>query len=249
MTFRTDVRSGMLVYTVTPRGPRPRGNVVYIHGGGWVNQILPLHWRLTAQIAAEVCTTVTVPIYPKVPGGTADTVARSVVQLVLDSICQGEPTGLSGDSAGGQIALSAALVLRGDHGTVLPQTVLISPALDLTFTNPDIARVQPRDPLIASEGAGVFTQLWQGQLPLTDPRVSPLFGDLKDLGPITVLSGTHDILNPDARLLARNAKDAGTALELIEQPGGLHVYPLLPTRSGRAAWAFIVERWQMACCP
>jgi acetyl esterase/lipase len=72
--------------------------------------------------------------------------------------------------------------------------------------------------------------------------VSPLAGDLAGLGPLTVFSGTHDVLNPDAHLLLDRAKTAGVDLEFHEGEGQVHVYPLLPTRTGEAARAIITER-------
>lgn len=52
--------------------------------------------------------------------------------------------------------------------------------------------------------------------------------------------GTRDILWPDTRLLRDRARAAGVAVELQEEEGLVHVYPLLPTRSGRAARERIV---------
>ena len=73
-------------------------------------------------------------------------------------------------------------------------------------------------------------------------RSSPLSGDLATVGPITMFSGTHDILNPDARLLAERAEALGTDLTYFEAPQQVHVYPLLPTPEGRAARRTLVEQ-------
>jgi len=229
------------VYTITPVGTTPTGSVVYMHGGGWVNQIAGQHWHLAAQIAAEANTTVTVPIYPLVPFGTASVAAAGVVKLVLENLERYGATCIAGDSAGGQIALSAALALRDDHGVTLPQTVLISPALDLSWSNPRIPTVQPSDPWLATPGGQVLAELWRGDLDILDPVVSPLMGDLGGLGSITVFSGTRDVLNPDAHLLVAKAAAAGVHLEFHEGAGQVHVYPLLPTAIGRAARATIVR--------
>lgn len=229
------------VYTITPVGTTPVGSVVYVHGGGWVNQIAAQHWHLAAQIAAEGNTTVTVPIYPLVPFGTASVAAAGVVALVRENVERYGSTCLAGDSAGGQIALSAALALRDEHDVTLPQTVLISPALDLSWSNPLIPTVQPSDPWLATPGGQVLADLWRGERELLDPVVSPLMGDLAGLGPITVFSGTRDVLNPDAHLLVGKAADAGVRLDFHEGTGQVHVYPLLPTAVGRAARASIVQ--------
>ncbi|WP_217809176.1 alpha/beta hydrolase fold domain-containing protein [Agreia pratensis] len=168
--------------------------------------------------------------------------ASHIGDLVRDNIDRYGSAGIGGDSAGGQISLSVALSLRDSHGIVLPQTMLISPALDLTWSNPQIPRVQPTDPWLATPGGKVFAEYWRGDSDLLDPVVSPLFGDLAGLGPITLFSGTRDVLNPDAHLLVEKAADAGVELDFHEGVGQVHVFPLLPTRIGRDARAVIVSR-------
>lgn len=233
--------AGWPVYTVAPRNAPARGNVVYAHGGGWVNEISLQHWQLAAQIAAEAGTTVQIVIYPLVPFGTAQAVVESIADMLFDSTQMHGPTVVAGDSAGGQIALSAILQLRDRHGITLPRTIAISPALDLSMKNPDIAVVQPNDPWLGTKGTQVFIDLWKDTLDVNDPIVSPLNGNLEGLGPITLFSGTRDILNPDARLYAAKAIQAGVDLEYLELEGQIHVYPLLPTVIGRSARAKIVE--------
>jgi acetyl esterase/lipase len=238
--------AGWPVYTVTPRSAPPRGNVVYVHGGGWVNEISLQHWQLAAQIAAEASTNVQVIIYPLVPFGTAQAVVDGVTDMLLDSIGKHGPTVIAGDSAGGQIALSAVLQLRDRHGLTLPRTIAISPALDLSMKNPDIAIVQPIDPWLGTKGTQVFIDLWKDSLDVNDPIVSPLSGNLEGLGPITLFTGTRDILNPDARLYAEKAAKAGVDVECLELEGHIHVYPLLPTVIGKEARKTIVERVRQA---
>ncbi|RJK94920.1 alpha/beta hydrolase fold domain-containing protein [Vallicoccus soli] len=241
-----DHAAGVPVYALAPRSGAARGAVVYVHGGAWVEEIAPQHWRLCAQVAAEAGTTVLVPVYPLVPFGTAEQVVGAVVDLVLRAVDAHGGACLAGDSAGGQVALSSALVLRDRHGVVLPRTVLVAPALDLSLTNPGIDAVQPSDPWLGREGTRVLIEHWRGGLPLDDPRVSPLCGDPAGLGPLTVFSGTRDITRPDIELLVARARAAGVAVELHDGVGQLHVYPLLPTPEGRAARAVLVDRLRTA---
>lgn len=231
--------SGRPVYTLTPNRSEPVGSCVYVHGGGWVNEIATQHWHLAAQIAAEASTVVTIPIYPLVPFGTAQDSLDLVTALVQAHLQAYGSVTLAGDSAGGQIALSAAQALRRE-GIVLPATVLIAPALDLSWSNPRIPEVQPSDPWLGVPGGKVLADLWRGDLDLLDPAVSPLFGDLTGLGPITVFSGTRDVLNPDAHVLVDKAAAAGVEIRLIEVDGQVHVYPLLPTKTGAHARTQIV---------
>ena len=229
--------TGWPVYRVLPRSRTPTRAAVYVHGGAWVNQIHPLHWRLVAGLAARSGTAVTVPIYPLAPVGTAATVVPCVADLVaalVDRYGAGQVAVL-GDSAGGQIALSAALLRRDLGEPPLHRTVLISPALDLTLANPEIDLVEPQDPWLARPGTRAAIELWRGDLPLKDPLVSPLFGDLAGLGPLTVFSGTRDITSPDTRLLVSRARAAGVQVDHHEETGLIHVHPLLPVPEGRRA--------------
>ncbi|MBB2974536.1 acetyl esterase/lipase [Microbacterium endophyticum] len=238
--IRVDVEhvDGWPVYTIRPKAAR--GGLVYVHGGGWVNEIASQHWHLAARLASEASLVVTLPIYPLVPFGTALEALEGVRALVHRSHDYFGPTSLAGDSAGGQIALSTALALR-DEGVVLPHTVLISPALDLSWSNPRIPEVQPTDPWLGTPGGKVLSESWRGDLELSDPTVSPLFGDLTGLGPITVFTGTRDVLNPDAHVLAKIAGNANVPFQLYEAPNQVHVYPLIPTRAGRDAQSKFVE--------
>lgn len=226
------------IYTLTPVASAPELTVIYLHGGGWVNEITSQHWQLAAQIAHQAGATVIVPIYPLLPSATAADVIPTIVELAA----QHSDVYLAGDSAGGQIALSAALLMRDEHGLDVAGTVLISPLVDAALSNPAIAAVESTDPWLGREALRVFADGWRGDLPVDDPRVSPLMADLTGLGPMTVFSGTRDILNPDSRLLVDKAAAAGVDVEYHEEPGLLHVYPLTPTPEGRAARRIIVER-------
>lgn len=239
-------RHGWPVYVLEPAGAPARGTVVYVHGGGWAKEISAPHWRLCAQVAAEARTRVLVPVYPlagpvsATNRGTAVGVVAGVADLVRDEVAEHGPVCLAGDSAGGQIALSAAMELRDRGVSRLPATILISPALDLAMDNPDIDRVQPSDPWLARRGLRVFIDAWRAELPVDDPRVSPLCGDFTGLGPLTIFAATRDIVLPDVRLGVERARAAGVDVTYIEEQGLLHVHPLQPTPEGRAARETIV---------
>jgi len=230
---------GWPVYTVTPRGAATKRRALYSHGGTWFHEIISLHWNLIAKLAASTKTQFTVPIYPLAPAGTAATVIPAITDMVAELVAEvgAENVTIIGDSAGGTITLAVAMQLR-ERGVPAPhQTILISPALDLAFTDPAIAQIAPSDPWLAAPGPQAAAQLWRGELPINDPMVSPIHGDLSGLAPITLFSGTHDIVNADAKSLVRKAKAVDFPLDYHEAPGLLHVYPLMPTPEANAARA------------
>lgn len=237
--------NGWPVYDVEPstrvaHRTRPQAVVIYVHGGGWVNEIAPQHWTLIARIARQTNQRVIVPIYPLLPFGAAREVRDGVIDLIRPELDSGNQVRIAGDSAGGQIALSVALQLR-DEGVQLPATTLLSPALDLTWKNPQIDTVQPSDPWLGRPGGRRLAQEWRGDDEIEDPVVSPLFGDMSGLGPLTILTGTRDVLNPDANLLRVKAREAGVSVTWHEREGQLHVYALLPTKAGDQGASTVVE--------
>jgi len=58
--------------------------------------------------------------------------------------------------------------------------------------------------------------------------VSPVYGDVRGLAPVTLLTGTRDLLYPDARRLAERMQAEGQAVELWEYPDMVHAWMLLP---------------------
>jgi acetyl esterase/lipase len=235
--------NGWPLYTVTPRGTLSGKRALYCHGGAGYLEIMAAHWQLIARLATSTGTQFTVPIYPLIPASSAATVIPVITDLVaalVDDVGAQNVT-LMGDSAGGSMALAVALRLR-DRGLPAPhRTILISPALDLAFDNPAMAEIAPRDPMLGMPGLRVVAPLWRGELALDDPMVSPLYGDLDDLAPITLFSGTRDVFNCDTRRFVRKAADAHLRLDYHEAPEMLHVYPLLPIPEAREAQA-VMER-------
>lgn len=245
---RKDIRisawkdEGWLIHRITPEASPPRGTVLYLHGGGWVHEAARAHWRWIQRLAAEAQVQVLMPAYPLVQaGGTAATVVPRVAELAGEAE---RPLVLMGDSAGGSIALSAALMLAQQEQSAA-LTALISPALDLRFSNPEIDARQPEDPWLVKKGQLELSERWIGEHG-EDPLLNPFLGDLTGIGPLLVFSGTRDILNPDTRLFMQRATDDGADVEYHEEPGHLHVYPLLPTPEGRRARRRMVDAVRQA---
>ena len=234
---------GWRVYEVTPKGTAPRRRALFLHGGAYIHEILPAMWSLVAETAVATSTRFTVPIYPLAPLGVAEHVVPAATDLAAEIIAEvgADHTALMGDSAGGGMTLAVALQLR-DRGLAAPyRTVLISPWLDITLSAPDIPALAAKDPELAPAGIVAAGEFYRGELPAEDPRVSPINGDLSGLGPITLFSGTHDILNSDAKRFVPLAREAGVSIDYHEAPGMLHEYPFFPIPEAKQARQTINE--------
>nr|WP_269330329.1 alpha/beta hydrolase [Kineosporia babensis] len=233
VTVRPESFEGWPVYRLSTG--RAEKFAVFVHGGGWAAPITAQHWALAARIARESGREVVVPLYPRIPEATHDDVLPVMLRLFQHVRSQG-PTALIGDSAGAQIVLTTLQAL----GTSAPQpdtSILVSPALDLTFSNPDSAAAEPRDPLLNLQHITVLGRQWSA----SNSLASPLNGRLDRLGPVHVFAGTRDLLYPDALILEAKAEKAvGTELHLHVGEGMLHDWPIMPTPEGRRAAAEIV---------
>jgi monoterpene epsilon-lactone hydrolase len=234
---------GWPVFEVSPRGRASGRRVVYLHGGCYVFEIDPIHWSLIGKLVDEGGVAVTVPIMPLAPQGTASTVVDGVADIVEALVAEAGADGVSvvGDSSGGGMALAVVMELRDREVPPLHSTVLIAPWLDISGTDPAIAEIAPHDPWLAVPGTHAAGRLYRDELGEGDWRVSPVHGSLEGLGPITMFSGTRDILNADAHRLVPLAAEAGVPLDYHEGAGMIHNYPILPMPEGDAARAVIVE--------
>ena len=235
---------GWPVYELTPRGGRSAGHLVFLHGGAYFRELRSWHWWFVERLVRATGLIVLVPVYPLAPVGTADLVVPAVVDLVRDVLrYPGRPVFLAGDSAGAGMALAVAQELRRSGDREPAGLVLVSPWVDITCDDPGVAARAPLDPWLQAPGLREAGVAYRGPLDPDHPWVSPIHGDLAGLPPMLVLSGTHDILNADAHRLVDEVRTVGGAVELTEEPGLLHDYPLHPTPEARAA-----QRWIAAWC-
>ncbi|WP_407840492.1 alpha/beta hydrolase fold domain-containing protein [Streptomyces sp. DSM 116496] len=231
------------VYEVSPLGVEPAARVLYVHGGGYINELVRVHWSLIRTLVTQAQARVVVPAYILAPRGTADRTVPVAADLLSGLIASGGPGGtvLLGDSAGAGLALAAAQRLRDRNGAQPSRIVLISPWLDVSMSHPDQAAIEADDPMWARPGLREAGRLYAGNLAADDPLVSPLHGSFAGLAPLTVFTGTRDVLTTDSRELLNRARAAGVEVEFIEEPGLPHDYPLMPVPEGRAARDRIVE--------
>ncbi|WP_341954398.1 alpha/beta hydrolase [Salinibacterium sp. TMP30] len=234
---------GWLVFDVSARTGGNNARAVFLHGGCYVFEIDPLHWRFVAQLVRETGVTISVPIMPLAPLGQASVVVDKVAHLVQSLIAEvgAKNVSIIGDSSGGGMALAVAMELRDRKHEPVRAIVLSAPWLDISGTDPKLAEIAPSDPWLAVPGTKAAGALYRAELSESDWRVSPIHGDLTGLGPITVFTGTRDIVHADALRLQAKAVEQGIHLDFHVGEGMIHNYPILPIPEGAAARAVIAE--------
>jgi acetyl esterase/lipase len=233
--FAVEVRetSGHRIYTVRPSASGPgRGQILYLHGGGYVNPPAFLHWWFIARLVNTLGVVCTVPRYPLAPEHTCDlgvSFASEAYRRLVEEH-GAENLLVMGDSAGGGLAL--AMLQQG--GTPPAGLILNSPWLDASVSDPSQVEIERHEWLLNRLTLRTWGRWWAGSRDLRDPMVSPLFGDLTMIPQTLLLAGSADILVADARRLADAAPDR---IKYIEAEGLMHVYPLFPFfPETRRAW-------------
>ncbi|MDT5349289.1 MAG: hypothetical protein QOH91_2576 [Mycobacterium sp.] len=243
---RDDV-SGRPVYQATPRladGGAPTGHVLYLHGGAYVLDLMPhFHWPAIARLANTLGRTMTVPIYPIAPEHNYREVFPFLLQVYRRMLENSDPSSIAfmGDSAGGGMAFALCHAVR-DAGLPQPSdAVLLSPWMHVGLPDPEVPAVAKIDPFLNLDDLRAAGIRYAGGDPLDTPLVSPSVGPLNDLPHLTVFTGTHDVLNPDARAFRKRAADEGLDIGWYELDGGLHIWMLLPGQEAAATLAQVRE--------
>ncbi len=127
---------------------------------------------------------------------------------------------VSGASAGGNLAAAMLLCARAEGMPMPAGLVLLSPEVDLTESGDTFATNVGVD-YVLLDGLGASIALYAGEHDLTDPLLSPLFGDLSGFPPTFLQSGTRDLFLSNTVRMHRALRDHGVDAEL-------HVWEAMP---------------------
>ena len=213
---------GVAVRLYRPDGARP-GVVVHLHGGGFVFHDVDVHDAGCRRLAnrtglAVLAVDYRLPPEHRFPAAPDDvsTVVRWLDGAAAAYGLEG-PSYVHGDSAGGNLALVAAL----RHPGRFAAAVLIYPFLDPSagfesYTQTHIG-FDPR------EAAWYWQQYAATAADLTDPDLAPLLSDrLGSLPPTLVVTAEHDLLRDEGEQLANRLAQAGVAVTATRYLGQIH---------------------------
>lgn len=217
MTSELRQIGGVPTYVVVPDGaPTGEGSPVFlsIHGGGLIvgggdlTRVMTEISALSAPIVHWAPDYRMPPTHPY-PAALDDVVA---VYTALLEVRDPSQIIVGGGSAGGNLA--AALLLRAKaEGLPMPAgLLLLTPEVDLTESG---------DSFVTLAGVSVGLQslhaenrLYAGGADLTDPYLSPLFGDVTGFPPTLLISGTRDLFLSNTVRMHRKLRESGVDADL-----------------------------------
>lgn len=206
--------------------------LIYMHGGGWTIFSINSHDRLMREYAAKAGVVVVGVDYAlspeaKFPVALEQTLAvvrwlraeRDTLGIETDSVAIG------GDSAGGNLALAAALALRDAGEADALKAVLVNyGAVDDEIAPLSRALYGGAGNMLESGEMAAFWRNYLGDGDRDNPLARPLIADLGGLPPVFVAIAECDVLAEQNERLAGRLAKAGVPVDVRVYEGAAHSF-------------------------
>jgi acetyl esterase len=213
-----------------PVTDRPLPTLVYFHGGGWVWANVDTHDRMTREYAAAgpvAVVSVDYSLSPEAKFPTALEECAAVVRFVAE---RGSEWGLDpkrilvgGDSAGGNLALATALLLRDTGGPALKGILANYPVSDSRFDTPSYQEFGAGGYGLNLERMSFYWNVYAPHdIDRLHPLAAPLRADLTGLPPVMVLLAELDVLRSEGEALVEKLRLQGVPVETHTFSGTVH---------------------------
>lgn len=249
--------AGIPVRIYTPAGSGPFPVLVYFHGGGWVLCDLETHdpvCRSLANAARCIVVSVDYRLAPehKFPAALDDCYAATQWVMNNATLINGDPTrvAVGGDSAGGNLAASVALMARDRGGPAIIFQLLVYPVTDYyTPGTPSYQQNADGYFLTRDDMVWFWNHYLNGEADAANPYACPLrAASLADLPPALVITAEFDPLRDEGEIYAARLRAYGVAAELVRYDGMIHGFLSMAgvLDQGRNALAFAASRLRSA---
>ena len=240
--------AGLPARLYVPRGVVDPGPLLlFFHGGGFVWGDLESHdasCRFLAEQAQVRVLAVDYRLAPEHPFPAAADDAEAALRWVTENpgAVDADPARIAvgGDSAGGNLAIVAAMA-AARHGWPLKFQLLVYPAVDQTRDTRSLALFREGFFLSARFMEVATASYSPPGTDLRDPRLSPAFADLAEIGdtlaPAYVATAGFDPLRDEGEEFSRALAEAGVEVRLQRFPDLIHSFfnMLAAGRAARAA--------------
>ncbi len=212
--------------------------ILHCHGGGYSTGSKLYARTLTSKLAASTSMDVFCFDYrlaPEHPYPAATEDAMKVWNYLMLLGYGARDIIVTGDSAGGNLALSLILKLK-EENRILPRgLILLSAWTDLTSSGKSFQTKAEVDPVLDKEYIDRMVRAYAEGEDLKNPFISPLFGDFKGFPPTYIQVGENEILLSDSIRLQKAFMEANVPVKLDIYPGMWHVFQMSPGKVSKEA--------------
>ncbi|MBR0653128.1 alpha/beta hydrolase [Roseomonas terrae] len=216
-----------------PRTDAPLPVMVYIHGGGWVWGSIDTHDHIMRGYAAAGDCAVVGPDYALSPEAAFPQALEECAAVVRWVAKHGAEWGLDpsrivlgGDSAGGNLAIATALLLRQtDPELKLAGLLLNYGVYDSRLDTPSYVEFATGHTLTREKMDFYWRQYCPREADRLHPLAAPLRADpaeLAALPPCLMHVAELDVLAGENHAMEKRLRDAGVTVEATTFPGVLH---------------------------
>jgi monoterpene epsilon-lactone hydrolase len=212
-------------------GIEPWKTILYLPGGAFLVRMPSAHRQMVARLCTAIGARAAIVHYRLAPEHLFPAALEDAMQTYRQLLSDGIPAEdiiLMGDSAGGGLALSAALALRDAREPMPAGIVVMSPLADLTYSGESRQKHRWKDPMLPVSRNQGDARYYLGNHDPTDPLASPIFGDYSGLPPILLQVGSDEILLDDSLRVAQQATSAGVRAEVEIVNRAPHVFQMFP---------------------
>jgi monoterpene epsilon-lactone hydrolase len=217
VTYESGVVGGIPGLWVRVRSSASESALLHLHGG-WFNFGTANAYRnLVAHIAARAGADAFVPDYRLAPEHPFPAAIADVIACYRALALDKRRLIVTGDSAGGNLALALASQVtseRSTGGARLVGLAAISPITDLTLSGATYETRAEADPYFTKAQAADLVHSYLGSADPKDPLASPLYAPMATLPPLAIHVGDDEVLLDDSRRYVERALAAGVDAQL-----------------------------------
>lgn len=208
---------GVPTYVVTPVGaPTGQDSPVFlsVHGGGLILGGGDLTRVMTEISAMSAPVVHWAPDYRMPPTHPYPAALDDVLAVYRALLAVRDPAQIivGGGSAGGNLAAALLLRAKAESLPMPAALVLLTPEVDLTESGDTFVTLA--DVSVGLQSLADVNQLYADGHDLTDPYLSPLFGDLTGFPPTLLISGTRDLFLSNTVRMHRTLRESGVDADL-----------------------------------
>ena len=236
---------GVKCYDVVPKQIAPKKEpflMVHVHGGAFIFNG-GMAATTEAILLAQACQMRVISIDYRMPPDHPYPAASDDVVAVWKSILRDRDPKtivMAGTSAGGGLILTTMLRCKTEN-LVMPAALFLgTPGVDQTKTGDSVYLNAEVDRLLGRYEGWIeeCVKLYAAGKDLRDPMISPIYGDLSNLPPTILISGTRDLLLSATVRTHRKLRAANVSAELHVYEGMSHADYLTAVNSPEGQDAF-----------